>query len=413
MTNAIWFSKAKQYLIVAVSCFAAVTALFYISYISALLNPEFYEKIFIEGDMQDSFETVSQILSSNGEPAFSSQSVQNNAVSLSEGIIRYIKKNDMSFSDIIPEEESTVSLCSAVSFNEPDAETDFIGKLKMHPYMLSYFLPGSNTLYLKLQTIQTVYTAIKFIIPLLSAAAFLIILISGRPAQTIRITIIISCAVFLTVSVFLYISRNIFFVYSFEKAVPDISNIFKPFIEKAITILFIRSVLVCLFIVPIAVVFSIKPVRKTFDRISKTLAASLVIVLALVLSLYYHEFFTVITNKYKSFAVKNTAHILNKDDEAVHSLIIKLREEGSDEPVCNAKIVIYGMDTSDNPLWISAYSDTNGDARFILPKGSFNVYFDETTLPDDQVSFGTVSIKIDKPGNSWYTLHISNKNQDQ
>ena len=44
MTNAIWFSKAKQYLIVAVSCFAAVTALFYISYISALLNPEFYEK---------------------------------------------------------------------------------------------------------------------------------------------------------------------------------------------------------------------------------------------------------------------------------------------------------------------------------------------------------------------------------
>ena len=230
--------------------------------------------------MQDSFETVSQILSSNGEPAFSSQSVQNNAVSLSEGIIRYIKRNDMSFSDIIPEEESTVSLCSAVSFNEPDAKTDFLGKLKMHPYMLSYFLPGSNTLYLKLQTIQTVYTAIKFIIPLLSAAAFLIILISGRPAQTIRITIIISCAVFLTVSVFLYISRNIFFVYSFEKAVPDISNIFKPFIEKAITILFIRSVLVCLFIVPIAVVFSIKPVRKR--SIEFQTLASLVIVLALV-----------------------------------------------------------------------------------------------------------------------------------
>jgi hypothetical protein len=413
MTNAIWFSKAKQYLIVAVSCFIAITALFYLSYICALMNPVFYERIFLEDDMQDCFETISQMLSIEGEPAFSSQSIRNNAVSLSEGIIRYVKKCDMTFSDIIPEEESTVFLNSAVSFDGPDLETDFLKKPKMHPYMLSYFVPGSEAVYLKLQTIQTIYTIIKFLIPLLMLIAFLIILISGRPAQNIRITIIISCAVLLAVSVFIYLFREGLFVYSFEKAVPGISNIFRPFIEKAIAVLFLRSVLICMLAIPVSVIFSIKPFVNTFDRFSKTLAASLVIILGVAFSLYHNEFYNVITNKYKTFVVQKNTDILNKDDEAVHSLVIKLREEDSSEPVRNAKLIIYGSDTSDNPLWISAYSDTNGDARFILPKGSYNLYFDETTLPDDQVSFGTVSIKIDKPGNSWYTLHISNKNQDQ
>jgi hypothetical protein len=111
--------------------------------------------------------------------------------------------------------------------------------------------------------------------------------------------------------------------------------------------------------------------------------------------------------------VQKNTDILNKDDEAVHSLVIKLREEDSSEPVRNAKLIIYGSDTSNNPLWLSAYSDISGDARFILPKGSYNVYFIESTLPDDRVFFGTVSINIDNPGSSWYTLHISNKNQDE
>ncbi|HEY8500985.1 MAG TPA: hypothetical protein VIL89_10225, partial [Clostridia bacterium] len=278
-------------------------------------------------------------------------------------------------------------------------------------YMLSYFLSDSNTIYLKLQTIQTIYTAIKFIIPLLSAAALLIILISGKPARNIRITVIISCAVLLAVSFILYMSGNIFFVYSFEKTAPGISNVFKPFIEKAVTILFLRSVIICLLAVPAVLVFSIRPVANALNRNSKKLAALLVVIFAAVFSLYYHELYTVIS-KYKSFTALENAIVLNNDEQAVHSLVIKLRKEGSDEPVCNAKLVIYGMDTSDNPLWISAYSDTNGDARFILPKGSFNVYSDISTLPDDSISFGTVSINIDKPGNSWYTLHISYNAQD-
>jgi len=413
MTNAIWFRKAKQCLIVAVSCFAAVAALFYISYICALLNPAFYEEIFADDDMQDCFEAISEILLINGEPAFSGQSIRNNAISLSDGIIRYIKKQDMSFSDIMPEQESMVSLRSAVSFDEPGIETDILGNLKVHPYMLGYFLPGSNTVYIKLQTIQTVYTFVKFLIPVLSASVFLIILVSGKPAHNIRITVIISCAVLFVLSFLMYISGNALFACFFEKSEPNISYVIKPFIEKAITALFIRSLLVCLLAAPAAVVFSIKPIADAFGRVSKALAILLAVVLSVVLSFYYHELSTVITNKYKLIAVQKTADILNKDEQAVHALVIKLREEESNEPVRSARIVIYGTDTSNNPLWISAYSDTNGDARFILPKGSFNVYFDESTLPDGRIFIGTVSINIDKPGNSWYTLHISNKAQDQ
>jgi len=412
MTNTIWFSKAKQYLIVAVSCFIAITALFYLSYVYALMNPEFYEKIFLEDDMQDCFETISQMLSINGEPAFSSQSLRNNAVTLSEGLIRYVKKHDMSFSDIIPEEESIVFLSSAVSFDDPNLGTDFIKKTKIHPYMLGYFLPGSDAVYLKLQDIQAVYTAIKFLIPLLLLTSLFIILISGKPAHNIRTTVIISCAVLLAASFFIYIFRYGLFVCSFEKALPGISNILRPIIEKAITILFIRSVLICLLAIPVSVIFSIRPFVDVFDRNSKTLAALLVILLGVFLSLYHNELYNAITNKIKTFAVQKSTDMLNKDEQAVHSLVIKLREEDSNEPVCNAKLIVYGSDTSNNPLWFSAYSDINGDARFILPKGSFNVYFDESDLPDDRISFGTVSINIDKPGSSWYTLHISNKSQD-
>jgi len=118
MTNAAWFSKIKQYLTAAVTSFAAAVALFYIIYVCALLNPKFYEMILTGDEMRDCFETISEMLSIDGEPAFSGQSIQNNAVSLSEGIIRYIKNHDMSFSDIIPEQEKIVSLRSAVSFDE-------------------------------------------------------------------------------------------------------------------------------------------------------------------------------------------------------------------------------------------------------------------------------------------------------
>jgi|LFRM01.2.fsa_nt_gb hypothetical protein len=413
MTNAIWFRKTKQYLIFAISCFAAVTALFYISYICALLNPSFYEKIFTGDDIRDCFETISQMLSINGEPAFSGQSVRNNAISLIEGITRHIKTHDMSFADIIPERESAVSLRSAVTFAEPGTETDLLGKLKIHPFMLGYFLPGSNSIFIKLQTIQTAYTAVKFLIPVLSAAAFLIILISGKPSYYIRITLIISCAVLFSLSFFMYISRNALFAYLFEKAAPGISGVLKPFIKKAAAALFIRSIFVCLVTIPVAITFGIKPVINAFDRHSGTLAVLFAVIIGVVFSLCHNELRTVITGKYRTFAVQKTVDILNWDDEAIHSLVIKLREEGSNEPVSNAKIVIYGADTSNNPLWISAYSDINGDARFILPKGSFNVYSDESTLPNDRISFGTVSIDINKPGSSWYTLHIRNKNEEQ
>jgi|GEM_PF-953670 len=413
MTNAAWFSKIKQYLTAAVTSFAAAVALFYIIYVCALLNPKFYEMILTGDEMRDCFETISEMLSIDGEPAFSGQSIQNNAVSLSEGIIRYIKNHDMSFSDIIPEQEKIVSLRSAVSFDETGVEPDFLGNLKIHPYIISYFLPDSNSIYTNLQAIQAAYSVIKIAVPLLTAAALLIILISGKPSYYIRLAAVISCAVLFTLSLFMYITGNALFAFSLEKSAPVIFRIIKPFIEKAASALFIRSVFVCILAIPAAVIFGLKPVINAFDRYSKTLAVFLAVFIGVFFSLYHNELRTSVTSKYRALAAQKTADILNRDEQAVHSLIIKLREKESDEPVRSAKIVIYGCDTSEKPLWISAYSDVNGDARFILPKGSFYVYSDESTLPDGFVSFGTVPINIDKPGSSWYTLHIRNKNEEQ
>jgi len=99
--------------------------------------------------------------------------------------------------------------------------------------------------------------------------------------------------------------------------------------------------------------------------------------------------------------------MLDQAEGTVHSLMIKIREKDTEQPLPGVKLILVETGSAYDPLLMTVYSDSNGDARFILPQGSYLIYADNSTIPPSYTPFEPVTIVVDKPDSSWYTLHMT------
>ena len=101
------YPKAKRILVIGISSVALFLVIVYWIFSCTLLNPVFYHYVFESGPVQASLDDASGKISPQGTVLFTGQSLKENAYSLAEGILRFIRQSDMSLSSIQFESETT------------------------------------------------------------------------------------------------------------------------------------------------------------------------------------------------------------------------------------------------------------------------------------------------------------------
>lgn len=411
MGSNLWIT-AKRILLISFSCCILLSVILYWSISSAWLNPVSYGRIVEDEAISSTFDAVSGMITAAGTITLDSHSLHDNFLSLIDGIIRYITQSDMSLSDITLEDESSQSLRSVILSVNLDTDPNFPDISKIHPYILTYFMPEAKNVYSLLQTVRTGYQTWQLLIPLLCAVFFVLLLFSKKSADNFRITFILSGLLLITTGLFICLFKNFLFISSLYKKLPEWAILIEPLISKMTAYLLQHCIYIGIPVICIGIVLGTRHIRLTFDKISGKIATALLITIFILFVIDHGELVTEITDNVSNLYEEQSVHVLNQNEETVHSLMIKLREVDTDKPVAEVSLFLYGLDISNHPVWMRVRSDANGNARFVVPQGNYYIHLDETSLLEEYIPFAPVELLIENPGSSWYTLCLSKAEED-
>lgn len=373
---------------------------------STLLNPVFFDLIMDTQESQEFIGELSKFAEQNGLAA-NERLIRENMLSLINGLIRYITVEDMSFSDISIDNENITALKS--TFSEAYDRANIPDILRIHPFVLSYFIPGLEKFYYILQTVRSVYVICKTLYPLLVIISLLNIFIYGKLGKNMYTPLsIVSFPVAITGLVVKCFQYRLF-ISPVEGFFHELVPIIKPFISKLTFYLFFHCVMTAVFLFITAAILKALPVKRLLAEYSGNISILFAIILFLILITYRHDFSPIfdreLDNNHKTLQV----YTLIQNEGAVHSLMIKLLEEGSDLPARDVKVIANKIDYPYNPFYITTFTDSSGNARLILPGGLYLLYVYEPTLPPGYNSFDPVVLKLSASDNSFYTIHLPKK----
>ncbi|HZK28201.1 MAG TPA: hypothetical protein VFD00_11765 [Thermoclostridium sp.] len=361
-----------------------------------LLNPVFYNEVLTNKNVSSLLSDTPQILSDNTIFSMSANTITNNILSLIDGLIRYITQNDMTLADI--NFESIITPLNDEVFTEIS---------RIHPYAITYFVPDSNNIYQYLYLLQQGYAIYRFISPFLYFIGLLIILFSKKACKILRTVIIISSLAICLTGLLLLVFKEPLFTVPISNALGINSLLVKPFIQKICTSFFIRTLQLSLLYITIALVTKIQAVEKAIEGNSKNIALIIFVSAVLFSVLFKSEISNNLTNAVYSNIQAYEIYTLDKEEGAVHSLNIKLKDEQTDKPIPNVQITLIKSDFSDRFV---SFSDKLGNVHFIISQGDFFLYANQSTVPEGLVSFEPVIISINNPDSSWYTFHLRKSN---
>lgn len=401
--------KAKRILVIGLSSGTLFLITLYWILSCTLLNPAFYHYVFESGAVQTSFTDASEKMSPEGTTLFNSQSLKENAFSQIDGLLRFIKQNDMSMSSIQFESESTQSIRTAVMAAAPDKAAVMPEISRVHPYVISYFLPGSENVFTALFSVQKALSALRTVIPVMGLILLLLLLLPEKAAENTKAVCISTGIAVIFAAVILLLFQRPLLLTPISGRMSD-AGVVIPIIRQAIAYWAVFTFLTGAFLFLPALAVSLQPVKRIFSRFSRTLAIFIVILVGLYVILFNNEVFANAVQTMKTRAEQFQVRILSQDDGSVHSLTIKLRETDTLAPVKNAKLSLYKMENPSEPFQISAFSDAHGNARFILPEGKFLLAADPSTIPGFKC-FDPVMLSLDRPDSSWYTFYLTHNDE--
>jgi hypothetical protein len=400
------YPKAKRILVVGLSSVALFLVIVYWIFSCTLLTPAFYRLVFKSRTFQASLPDTSEFFSREGYTLFTDQSLKENAYSLAEGILRFIKQEDMSLSSIQLESENTQSIRSAVLSAVPEQTAEVPEISRIHPFVIAYFLPGSDNIYAALFSVQRIYAVLHSGIPLLLILTMLLLLLSKETAENIKAVCISTGTVTLLAAAIMLLFRQPLLLSPLSDILPDFGAMI-PVVNQAVTYLVLFSVMTGAILFLAVPAVKLQPVKRFLNRFSRSFAVLLIALAGLFFILFNNEVFANTLQTVKANAEQQQVKILAPGDGAVHSLIIKLREIDTQAPVKNVKLILLRVNDNSEPLQFTAYSDENGDARFILPEGEFLLFADPATVPDGFTCFEPAVLTLDRPDSSWYTFHLA------
>lgn len=402
--------KAKRILVIGLSSIALFPVIVYWILSCTMLNPAFYRLVFESRAVQASLSETSGIINSQGYALFTDQSLKENAYSLAEGILRFIKQDDMSLSNIQFESESTETIRSAVLAAVPEQTAEVPEISRIHPFVIAYFLTESENIYTALFSAQRIYAALHSVIPMLLLFSMLLLLLSKKTAENLKaVCISTGTATLLSAFIVLFFRRSLL-LSPLSDILPDTGIIIVVY--QALKYLVLFSVLTGLILFLAATAVKKQPVKRFVNRFSGAFAILLIALGGLYFILFNNEVFAKTVQTVNGNAEQQQVKILDPGDGAVHSLTIKLREADTQEPVENVKLILLRLNDNSEPLQFIAYSDESGDARFILPEGKFLLFADPATIPGSLTGFEPAVLTLDRPDSSWYTFHLTCSNKE-
>lgn len=403
--------KANQILVITVSSCALFLVVWYFVVSCTLLNPSFYDFVFSSKPAQIAFTNASARLSAKGTTLFSSQSLKDNAYSLVEGILRFIRQKDMSLSNIQFETESTSSIRSVMMAAAPDEAAAVPEISRIHPFVMPYFIPGAENVFTVLLSVQKAFTALSTIIPVLGLIAMLLLFLHEKTAENLKAVLRYTGVAVMIPGVGLLLCYRRLLITNLSGFIPDAHTI-TPIVRQGAMCLMGFSFLTGALLILAASVFSVPAVHRTLNRFSKVIALSVLVLAGITFIVFSNDVLpnAVLTLKTQTESAK--VRILKNEDGAVHSLTIKLRKTDTQEPIKNVRLTLLRMDSLSEPSRITTLSDVQGDARFVLPKGKYLLTADPSTVPVDSSHFEPVMLTLDKPDSSWYTFYLSNSSEN-
>lgn len=395
--------RLSCFFLILIACCLLFSISVYWIFSATLLNTAFFNDVTKDVKVLDSFEAASKLMSENGI-IIESQPLRDNALSIIDGIIRYIAREDMTFSSISIDNLNIANF-SPLFLNAVSLQLhDITDVLQIHPYMLSYFLSGSGEIYSYLQSARNGYALYSAILPVLGLFTLFVLLLSNNPAKNIYKTLASTSVLLIITFILLRLLQYNLLIAPIEMVIPDLATLIEPFILRAATNLSLYFLLsgIALFIV--SLVFRLKSVCNMLDKTAKRLSVFLIIIAVVFFVTYHHDLYSSIFNRVGNTPQVRQVSTLAQNESSVHLLVLELKEEGSDSPVKDVQLIVNKIDYPYNPLYVSAQSDMSGKARFILPNGSYLVYVNESTLPLNLQPFEPVVLELYNPGNSRYTM---------
>ncbi|MDD4296018.1 MAG: hypothetical protein PHC69_03560 [Ruminiclostridium sp.] len=402
------FKSIFHIIIIFLVCITLLSISLYGIFSSTLFNPAFYTNIMNNSRVQNSIEVASEYITQSGF-IIDSQSLKDNLLSLAGGIIRYITQEDMSFSSITIDNGNVESFRASILSEAHEQFNNIPDISQIHPYMLSYFISGSENIYSLLHFARNNYSLYKTFYPVIILFSLFIVLLSKKPAKYSYIAFTTTSILLAIFGLILRILRDPFVIAPIERVSQDLVVLLEPFISKVINRLLLYFLLSAMVLFVIAIILRFKPVNNMLSKIPKKAVVLLIIITAVFSIIYRHDLYSIIIRNFGNNSQYQQMSTLIQDDGAVHSLIIKLKEQGSDKPIDDVTIVVNKIDFPYNPLYESALSNSLGNARFILPSGSFLVYADESRLPYDYNPFEPIILNLNNPDNSCFTIYLTKK----
>jgi hypothetical protein len=399
-------STVKTILIVGVSSCTLFLVILYLLFSLVLLNPSFYRRIIETEAVSSSLNHLSDSLSTDTFK-FSEQSLKENTNSLIDGIIRSIKQNELTLPNISIETENVQALRSAVNTVSLDSIEEIPEISGIHPFVLTYFIPESGKFYSWLNATQDAFSTARMIAPVLGFITLFTLLLSKRTAENMRITFLTTGIGAIVVPLLVLFFQRPLLVTPLSGILPDASQFLLPFAWKALTLLCVFSALTGAVLCLAGMVVMLPGIRKVTVDYSRPFTMILVALICFCLVLFGNEIYA----KPVQSMTKQYSHvsILSQGDGSVHSLVIKVREKGTDVPVSGVKLILNGTYTDGNDMSLTAQSDIHGNVRFILPEGEYLLFAEPSSVPDKLIPFEPVTLSLNMPDSSWYTLYFSRK----
>ena len=371
-----------------------------------LLNSAFYNEVLSNKNVSYSLSDAPQILSYNTTINMSANTINNNMLPLIDGLIRFITQSDMTLSDItfeeniVPQNAGTLIENHAISTKIPEIS-------RIHPFAITYLVPDSNSIYQYLYILKQGYAIYRFFSSVLCFIGLLIILFSNRPCKKLRIALIVNSIAICLTGLLLFVFNDSLLINPLSNVLGINSHLIKPFIQETCSLFFKKILQISLLFLAIAYLTKVQFVAKLIEGNSKRLALILLISVGLIFVLFRNEISNNITRAVYLDKTVHNVHTLDKEEGAVHSLTIKLKDEQTHNPVSDVQLTLIKTDYSDRFI---SHSDKSGNARFILPQGEFFLYANQATVPEGLISFEPVVISINYPDSSWYTFHLRKTN---
>ncbi|NLY17505.1 MAG: hypothetical protein GX045_00760 [Clostridiaceae bacterium] len=398
--------KLIEIFIILIVCCSVVFISSYWIFSSTLLNPVFFNNVINYNHVAYSIEQAADYMAQNGI-IIDSQSLKDNLLSLIDGVIRYITREDMSFSNITLYNGYAESFKSSLFAGAFDKVRNIPDILRIHPFMLSYFVSGSETVYFLLQSVRNTYALFHTLCPVLGLLILFIFLMTEKPGKLFCKTLKAAALSLVVLGLFIKLLQNSLLISLTESISSDLVLLSKPIMSEISIKVSLYFLITGIVLFAISLIFRLELFYNMQNRITKQNAVLLITITAVFLMLHRHDITSGVIHSVEDVSQIRYVSTLAQNDEAVHSLVLKLKEQETARPVKGVKLIANKIDFPYNPLYVSALSNSDGNTRFILPHGSYLVYADETTFPPGLNPFEPVIIQLDTPGNSWYSIYLA------